>query len=67
VGALGTTPTSYTLPAVVWLKLKKPAPFSPHWIASWVTIVLSVAVGLFGTVGSIYVLAENARSYGVLQ
>lgn len=67
VGALGTTPTSYTLPAVVWLKLKKPAAFSVHWIACWVTIVLSVAVGLFGTVGSIYVLAENAKNYGVFQ
>lgn len=67
VGALGTTPTSYTIPAIVWLKLKKPAAFSTHWIACWVTIVLSVAVGLLGAVGSIYVLALNAKTYGVFQ
>lgn len=67
VGALGTTPTSYTIPSIVWLKLKKPAAFSVHWIACWVTIVLSVMVGVFGTVGSIYVLALNAASYGVFQ
>jgi hypothetical protein len=65
VGALGTTPTSYTIPAIVWLRLNRPAPFSVHWVACWVTIVLSLAVGVFGAVGAVYVLAQNAKSYGV--
>ena len=64
---MGTTPTSYTIPAIVWLKLKKPAAFSVHWTACWVTILLSLAVGVLGAVGSVYVLAISASSYGVFQ
>ena len=67
VGALGTTPTSYTIPPIVWLKLKRPRALSAHWWACWLTIVLSVAVGVLGTVGSLYTLAVDAPTFGVFQ
>lgn len=67
VGALGTTPTSYTIPSIVWLKLKKPAAFSKHWWACWTTIVLSAGVGVCGAVGSVYVLVINASTFGMFQ
>jgi hypothetical protein len=67
VGALGTTPTSYTIPPIVWLKLKKPPTFSAHWWACWITIVLSASVGVLGALGSIYQLAISAPTFGVFQ
>ncbi|CAL9748452.1 unnamed protein product [Musa acuminata subsp. burmannicoides] len=34
-GGFGFTPTSYFLPCVIWLAIKKPKRFSLHWLANW--------------------------------
>ncbi|KAG9136880.1 hypothetical protein Leryth_020609 [Lithospermum erythrorhizon] len=35
LGGFGFTPTTFILPSVFWLKMKKPKRFSASWVINW--------------------------------
>ncbi|KAJ0038579.1 hypothetical protein Pint_23311 [Pistacia integerrima] len=39
-GGFGFAPTSYFLPSIMWLAIKKPKRFSTKWFINWVNLIL---------------------------
>ena len=67
IGALGTGPTTFWLPSVIWLTLKKPGVGSWHFWASWICIVLGVLVTVVGSIGGLRGIISDANTYKVYQ
>lgn len=67
IGALGTGPTTFWYPAVIWLVLKKPGLGNWHFWASWVCIVLGVMVTILGSIGGLRGIVVDAKDYSVYQ
>ncbi|KAK9789595.1 hypothetical protein WJX73_006025 [Symbiochloris irregularis] len=63
IGALGTGPTTFWLPPLIWLKVKKPPITSWHFWASWVCIILGILVTILGAIGGLRDIIVNATSY----
>lgn len=51
IGALGTGPTTFWLPSIIYLVLKKPGMNNWNFWASYVCIFLGVAVTILGSIG----------------
>jgi amino acid permease len=67
IGALGTGPTTFWLPAVIWLILKKPSKASWQFWMSWFSIVLGVSVTILGAMGGLRGIITRASSYEFYQ
>lgn len=67
IGALGTGPTTFWLPSVIYLTLKKPKMNSWHFWASWTCIVLGVIVTVVGSIGGLRGIINSASTYKVYQ
>ena len=62
IGALGTGPTTFWLPSVIWLVLKKPSVRDWNFWASWTSITLGVAVTVLGAIGGLRGIINDASS-----
>ncbi|ONK57760.1 uncharacterized protein A4U43_C09F3810 [Asparagus officinalis] len=62
-GGLFFAPTSYFLPCIMWLILRKPKIFSPHWIACWISIILGVLLMILSPIGGLRSIILSASSY----
>jgi len=67
IGALGTGPTTFWLPSIFWLILKKPAMNNWNFWASWVCIFLGVAVTIVGSIGGMRDIIVSASGYKFYQ
>mmetsp|Transcript_12306 Transcript_12306/g.37020 ORF Transcript_12306/g.37020 Transcript_12306/m.37020 type:complete len:193 (-) Transcript_12306:840-1418(-) len=63
IGALAFGPTTFALPAIIWLILKEPRKGSWHWCASYVCIVYGVVTTLFGSIGGLRSIIVSATNY----
>jgi hypothetical protein len=64
VGALAVTPTTFVIPCLLWLTLKRPKAWnSSAWWLCWVTAVVASVLGVLGAVGAMYSIVQNAKSY----
>jgi hypothetical protein len=63
VGAVGVTPTTFLMPAILWLYLKRPPCSSIAFVGNAAIVVLCMAVGILGTVGSLHLIAKHAAQY----
>lgn len=62
-GAISVTPTTFFLPALLWLRWARPARWSASWCLNWALLVVTAVVGVMGAIGSVYSIAQNARSF----
>ncbi|CAI0459041.1 unnamed protein product [Linum tenue] len=62
-GGFGFAPTSFFLPSIMWLILKKPKRFSPKWFVNWVSIVIGVFVMLASTIGGFRNIITDSSDY----
>lgn len=62
-GGFAFAPTTYFLPSIIWLILKKPKRFSLSWINSWVCIILGVLLMIFAPIGALRSIILQAKSY----
>ncbi|CAN6235263.1 unnamed protein product [Urochloa humidicola] len=62
-GGFGFTPTSYFLPCILWLKIKKPPTFSASWFANWGCIVVGVLLMLASTIGGLRSIVQDASTF----
>ena len=53
LGALSITPTTFIMPCLLWLKLKKPRAGSWEFCFCWLTVPLMTAVMLIGAAGAV--------------
>ncbi|RCV33971.1 hypothetical protein SETIT_7G125900v2 [Setaria italica] len=63
LGGFGFTPTSYFLPCILWLKIKKPPRFSASWFANWGCIVVGVLLMLTSTIGGLRSIIQDASTF----
>ncbi|XP_062185174.1 lysine histidine transporter-like 6 [Phragmites australis] len=62
-GGFGFTPTSYLLPCVLWLKIKKPPRFSASWFANWGCIAIGVLLIFASTIGGLRSIIQDASTF----
>ncbi|KAG9152902.1 hypothetical protein Leryth_012523 [Lithospermum erythrorhizon] len=62
-GGFGFAPTSYFLPSIIWLKLKKPKIFSISWTINWVCIVVGVFIMFASTIGGLRNIVTDSSTY----
>ncbi|CAL5031631.1 unnamed protein product [Urochloa decumbens] len=62
-GGFGFTPTSYFLPCILWLKIKKPPRFSTSWFANWGCIVVGVLLMVASTIGGLRSIVQDASTF----
>ncbi|WOL20074.1 lysine histidine transporter-like 6 [Canna indica] len=62
-GGFGFTPTSYFLPCVIWLAIKKPKRFSLSWLVNWGCIILGVIIMVVSTVGGLRNIIKDSSTY----
>ena len=67
IGALGTGPTTFWLPSVIWLVLKKPGMGNWHFWACWICIILGVIVTIVGSIGGLRGIISDASTYKIYQ
>ncbi|EPS65615.1 hypothetical protein M569_09163, partial [Genlisea aurea] len=66
-GGFALAPTTYFLPCIIWLIVKKPKRFGPSWIMNWVFIILGVALLIFAPIGGMRNIILSAASYKFYQ
>lgn len=62
-GGFAFTPTSYFLPCILWLKIKKPPRFSASWLVNWGCIVFGVLLMLASTIGGLRSIIQDASTF----
>ncbi|XP_021814390.1 lysine histidine transporter-like 6 [Prunus avium] len=62
-GGFGFAPTSYFLPSIMWLIIKKPKRFSLQWLVNWACILIGMFIMLASTVGGFRNIITDASTY----
>ncbi|PQQ09647.1 hypothetical protein Pyn_27371 [Prunus yedoensis var. nudiflora] len=62
-GGFGFAPTSYFLPSIMWLIIKKPKRFGLQWLVNWVCIFIGMFIMLASTVGGFRNIITDASTY----
>ncbi|KAM6548157.1 hypothetical protein CsatB_019833 [Cannabis sativa] len=62
-GGFGFAPTSFFLPSIMWLILKKPKRFSAKWFINWASIYIGVFIMLASTIGGLRNIITDASTY----
>ncbi|KAG8382931.1 hypothetical protein BUALT_Bualt05G0131200 [Buddleja alternifolia] len=62
-GGFGFASTSYILPNIIWLKIKRPQRFSLSWITSWGCIFVGAFIMLASTMGGLRNIIADSSTY----
>ncbi|KAL9263025.1 Lysine histidine transporter 1-like protein [Drosera capensis] len=62
-GGFALAPTTYYLPCIIWLVIKKPKRFSLSWCINWVLIVLGVLLMILAPIGGLRSIILSAKDY----
>ncbi|KAL3512588.1 hypothetical protein ACH5RR_025305 [Cinchona calisaya] len=62
-GGFAFAPTTYYLPCIIWLAIKKPRKFSLSWIINWICIILGVILMVLAPIGALRGIILTARGY----
>ncbi|KAH6787467.1 lysine histidine transporter 1 [Perilla frutescens var. hirtella] len=66
-GGFALAPTTYYLPCIIWLIVKKPKRFSFSWCINWVFIVLGVVLMILAPIGGLRNIILSAKTYKFYQ
>ncbi|CAI9113066.1 OLC1v1013594C1 [Oldenlandia corymbosa var. corymbosa] len=62
-GGFAFAPTTYYLPCIIWLAIKKPAKYSLSWFINWICIILGFTLMVLAPIGALRGLILDAKSY----
>jgi amino acid permease len=62
-GGFGFAPTSYFLPSIMWLIIKKPRKYSINWFINWASIYIGVCIMLASTIGGLRNIIADSSTY----
>ncbi|KAI3463082.1 hypothetical protein Pfo_019745 [Paulownia fortunei] len=62
-GGFAFAPTTYFLPCVIWLAIRKPRRFSLSWFTNWVCIIFGVLLMVVGPIGGLRQIILQAKTY----
>ncbi|XP_022152540.1 lysine histidine transporter-like 5 [Momordica charantia] len=64
-GGLVFAATSYFIPCIMWLLLKRPKPWSFHWIASWGSTIIGVLIAVLTPIGGLRQIILSFKTYKI--
>lgn len=67
IGALAFGPTTYSLPAAMWLIIRKPPMSSGHFWLSWAIVIWGIVITILGSIGGMRGIIVSASSYHFYQ
>ncbi|OIS97887.1 PREDICTED: lysine histidine transporter-like 2 [Nicotiana attenuata] len=62
-GGFALAPTSYYLPCIIWLIIKKPRRFGLSWCTNWLCIIVGVLLTLTSPIGGLWSIIKSAKTY----
>ncbi|GMP80772.1 hypothetical protein CsSME_00035758 [Camellia sinensis var. sinensis] len=62
-GGFAFAPTTYFLPCVMWLAIKKPEKFGLSWLINWICIILGVLLMIVSPIGGLRQIIIQAKTY----
>ncbi|CAN7127447.1 hypothetical protein BRARA_G00870 [Brassica rapa] len=62
-GGFAFAPTTYYLPCIIWLILKKPKRFGLSWTINWFCIIVGVILTILAPIGGLRTIIINASTY----
>ncbi|ESQ34152.1 hypothetical protein EUTSA_v10007648mg [Eutrema salsugineum] len=62
-GGFAFAPTTYYLPCIIWLILKKPKKFGLSWTINWFCIIVGVLLTILAPIGGLRTIIVNASTY----
>ncbi|CAM0957305.1 unnamed protein product [Alopecurus aequalis] len=62
-GGFAFAPTTYFLPCVIWLMLRKPARYSATWFINWICVVIGVLLMLLSPIGGLRQIILDAKTF----
>ncbi|KAL1187627.1 Lysine histidine transporter 2 [Cardamine amara subsp. amara] len=62
-GGFAFAPTTYYLPCIIWLILKKPKKFGLSWTINWFCIIVGVLLTILAPIGGLRTIIINAKTY----
>ncbi|XP_030450285.1 lysine histidine transporter 1-like isoform X2 [Syzygium oleosum] len=62
-GGFAFAPTTYFLPCIMWLAIKKPRRFSLSWWTNWICIVIGVLLMVLAPIGGLRQIIIQAKTY----
>lgn len=66
-GGFALAPTTYYLPCIIWLIVRKPKPFSFSWLINWAFIVIGVILMILAPIGGLRNIILSAKNYKFYQ
>ncbi|TVU43554.1 hypothetical protein EJB05_10033, partial [Eragrostis curvula] len=66
-GGFAFAPTTYYLPCIIWLAIKKPKRFSLSWFINWICIVIGVLLMVLSAIGGLRKIILKAKTYKFYQ
>jgi hypothetical protein len=63
IGAIAVTPTTFLLPPLLWLFVRRPRIGSAEWLLNVFLVAATGVVGIMGAISAAYLIAEHARDY----
>ncbi|GER56053.1 transmembrane amino acid transporter family protein [Striga asiatica] len=66
-GGFALAPTTYYLPCIIWLIVRKPKRFSFSWWINWIFIVLGVILMILAPIGGLRNIILSAKTYKFYQ
>ncbi|KAK9114815.1 hypothetical protein Syun_021612 [Stephania yunnanensis] len=62
-GGFGFASTSYFLPCIIWLTIKKPRKFTTSWLINWACICIGMFIMFASTIGGFRNIVIDASTY----
>ncbi|KAL6572690.1 hypothetical protein OROMI_013648 [Orobanche minor] len=66
-GGFALAPTTYFLPCIIWLILKKPKKYGLSWCFNWLFIVVGVVIMILAPIGGLWSIVISAKTYKFYQ
>ncbi|CAJ2668012.1 lysine/histidine transporter 1-like protein [Trifolium pratense] len=63
LGGFAFAPTTYFLPCIIWLRLKKPEKFGFSWTVNWICIGIGVLLMTLSPIGALRNIIVQAKDY----
>ncbi|KAL1289848.1 lysine histidine transporter 2 [Arachis hypogaea] len=63
LGGFAFAPTSYYLPCIIWLKLKKPKKYGLSWTINWICIIIGILIMTLSPIGALRNIIMSAKDY----
>jgi hypothetical protein len=65
VGAVAITPTTFLFPPLLWVMYKRPKKWGFDWTANWFLVWVTGALGVLGTIGSVYSIIVSWSTFKI--